>query len=122
MQPRHPPSARGRAPAPPGAASARGTSRLGYPSEAIGVAEGCLRIAVRAHINLLLSPQNLMWGVWSSVKRALGTSPTRGEWQKGLGQGELILHPVLSKGLLDLGQSSTWQGSRYLPFLGRSQG
>lgn len=101
VQPRHPPAAGLRHPprSPLGPGS-------GPHSEAIEVAEGCLRIAVRAHISLLLSPQNLMWGAWSSVKRALGTSPTGGEWQKELGQIELILQPVLNRGLLDLGHQS----------------
>lgn len=42
---------------------------------AIRMAEGCSKIAVHAHVNLLLSPhnlllfpQNLMWGTWSSGK------------------------------------------------------
>lgn len=120
-----PPSARGRAPAP--AWVPRGSPlgpHSGPHSDATDVAQGRLRIAVRAHISFLLSPQNLIWGVWSSVKHALGTSPTRGEWQKEPGQAELILQPVLNRGLLDLGhqhQSHPWQGTRYLPLLDRSQ-
>lgn len=37
----------------------------------IRVAETCLKIAVHAHISLLLSAQNLMWGIWSSGKRTV---------------------------------------------------
>lgn len=48
--------------------------RLPHPG-ATRMAEGCLKIAIHVHVNLLLSPhkfllflQNLMWGTWAPGK------------------------------------------------------